>query len=321
MAYKSTVLRREFFINEIVTIHYFEYMKDFSFSGETHNFWELMYVDKGDLIVMADTARHQLHTGDIIFHRPNEFHAMRSIGDKSPNLVNISFLCHSAAMKFFEKKQFHLSTAEQLVISQILSEAADAFDYPLNIPQIEQVSLSPDAKFGSQHFILLHLETLLLLLYRNHFHEEGAPDSSESESSDRSSPFQAKMDQLALEQILAYMESRLCDHLTVSDICTAFSTSPSTLYNLFRKEFNHGAIDHFIEMKIDTAKNIIRDGNMNFTEIAHYLSFGSLQYFSKRFKLSTGMSPMEYSTSVINYSNSVSLSSSLARRKSPKRSY
>ena len=90
---------------------------------------------------------------------------------------------------------------------------------------------------------------------------------------------------------------------------------------VFHREFHHGAIDHFLEMKIDAAKQLIRDGTMNFTEIAHYLSFGSLQYFSKRFKQSTGMAPMEYATSVKNYSNSQSLSSNLAKRHGTRRSY
>ena len=51
-------------------------------------------------------------------------------------------------------------------------------------------------------------------------------------------------------------------------------------------------------MKIDRAKDIIRDGNMNLTEIAYYLSYSSLPYFSKQFKKETGMSPLQYSNSV-----------------------
>lgn len=73
MAYKSTHLKREFIINEIITIHYFEYMKDFFFSGESHDFWELMYVDKGELRVTADASVHLLGTGDVIFIAPTNF--------------------------------------------------------------------------------------------------------------------------------------------------------------------------------------------------------------------------------------------------------
>lgn len=322
MAYKSTLLKRDFEISEIVTIHYFEYMKDFFFSGESHDFWELMYVDKGEMLVTAGTSQHLLRTGDVIFHQPNEFHALHSVGDKSPNLVNISFLCDSPAMEFFQQGLFHLSDKEQLIISQILLEAGDAFNSPLNIPQIEQVSIDPNAPFGSQQFILIYLETLLIQIHRNHSHEKKAAIPLASpENAERFSPFQREQDQSALEQILTYMDLHISERLTVQRICSDFSISPSTLYGLFYKNFNHGAIDHFLEMKIAAAKHMIRDGSMNFTEIAHYLSFGSLQYFSKRFKLSTGMSPMEYSTSVKNYSNSVSLSSNLARRRGPRRSY
>lgn len=324
MAYKSTGLRREFCINEIITIHYFEYMKDFSFSGESHDFWELMYVDRGELNVTADTSTHMLGTGDIIFHRPNEFHALHSIGDKSPNLVNISFICHSPAMKFFEEGIFHLSAEEQLMISSIIREASLAFDSPLNIPQIEQVSINPEGIFGSQHLVLIYLESLLISLYRSNTGQLSGNTlaaAKYAENTDRFSPFQVESSHMALKNIVDYMELHLCERLTIASLCSAFSLSPSSLYNLFHKEYQHGAIDHFLEMKIAAAKQLIRDGSMNFTEIAHYLSFGSLQYFSKRFKQSTGMAPMEYATSVKNYSNSQSLSSDLAKRYGPRRSY
>lgn len=47
----------------------------------------------------------------------------------------------------------------------------------------------------------------------------------------------------------------------------------------------------------------MRNSTMNFTEIAHFLSYGSLQYFSKQFKKITGLSPLEYSNSVKKYSD------------------
>ncbi|MEG0227957.1 MAG: helix-turn-helix transcriptional regulator, partial [Lachnospiraceae bacterium] len=79
----------------------------------------------------------------------------------------------------------------------------------------------------------------------------------------------------------------------------------STLHSLFHKELNCGAVDYFNLMKIERAKEIMRDDTMNFTEIAFYLSYSSLQYFSKQFKKATGMSPLEYLNSVKKYSNEI----------------
>lgn len=102
------------------------------------------------------------------------------------------------------------------------------------------------------------------------------------------------------------MGKHICDHLTVPVICEEFSISRSALQALFHKECSCGAIEYFNKMKIEYAKEMIRLGSMNFTEIAHYLSYSSLQYFSKQFKKSTGMSPLEYSSSVKGISHSFS---------------
>ena len=68
MTYVKTVLKKEIVIDSIITIHYFEYSKDFSFSGEAHNFWEFLYVDAGTVDVRSENKLYTLHAGDIIFH-------------------------------------------------------------------------------------------------------------------------------------------------------------------------------------------------------------------------------------------------------------
>jgi YesN/AraC family two-component response regulator len=47
-------------------------------------------------------------------------------------------------------------------------------------------------------------------------------------------------------------------------------------------------------LKIKEAKRLIREGQMNFTEISEFLGFSSIHYFSKLFKKPTGKSPSEY---------------------------
>lgn len=84
MPYVSTRLKKDYEIDEIISIHYFEYMKDFTFQGESHDFWEFLFVDKGTALVQTDTDLYRLQDGDIIFHKPNEFHSIQTIGDYSP---------------------------------------------------------------------------------------------------------------------------------------------------------------------------------------------------------------------------------------------
>lgn len=67
MTYVKTTLQHSIDIDAIITLHYFEYMKNFEFKGESHNFWEFLYVDKGTVAVRADDTWTTLYTGDISF--------------------------------------------------------------------------------------------------------------------------------------------------------------------------------------------------------------------------------------------------------------
>ena len=49
MAYHGVELQNSITIGKIFSIHYFEYMSNFSFAGESHNFWEFICVDKGEV--------------------------------------------------------------------------------------------------------------------------------------------------------------------------------------------------------------------------------------------------------------------------------
>ena len=59
-----------------------------------------------------------------------------------------------------------------------------------------------------------------------------------------------------------------------------------------------GIIQHFSYLRIEKAKQLIREENYNFSEIAEKLSFSSIHYFSNVFKKITDMTPSEYITSV-----------------------
>ena len=141
MTYVKTTLQHSIDIDAIITLHYFEYMKNFEFKGESHNFWEFLYVDKGTVAVRADDTWTTLYTGDIIFHQPNEFHAIKSIGKDSPNLVVMSFTSSSQAMSFFVNKSFTLSMEERAMISRIITEGRHTLATPMHIPSVEQVQL------------------------------------------------------------------------------------------------------------------------------------------------------------------------------------
>ena len=84
MPFSPTLLRRPVRVDRVVTVHYFEYSSSYYFEGERHDFWEFLYVDKGEVYVLAEGRETLLGRGSLIFHPPGEFHALRATGGSAP---------------------------------------------------------------------------------------------------------------------------------------------------------------------------------------------------------------------------------------------
>jgi AraC-like DNA-binding protein len=74
--------------------------------------------------------------------------------------------------------------------------------------------------------------------------------------------------------------------------------SRTRIKNSFREKIGTGIIQYFRYIKIEKAKELIREENYNFSEIAEKLGFSSVHYFSSVFKKITDMTPSEYVISV-----------------------
>ena len=85
MEFQKTALQKKLTVEAVVTVHYFEYTPDFSFPGEVHDFWEFVYVDKGEVTVTQGARDVHLTRGEIAFHAPMEFHALRAAGSTAPS--------------------------------------------------------------------------------------------------------------------------------------------------------------------------------------------------------------------------------------------
>src|SRR5690606_17768272 len=108
MVFVRTKLHTDISVNHLISLHYFEFGKDYIFEGEKHDFWEFLYVDKGEVEVTADAVGYVLKQGDIIFHKPNEHHSVWANQRIAPNIIVVSFECRHQAMDFFKDKIFSL---------------------------------------------------------------------------------------------------------------------------------------------------------------------------------------------------------------------
>lgn len=282
-AYVKTKPQTLFSVSRIVTIHYYEFDRRFVFGGESHDFWEMVYVDKGQVRITRDDEEITVGAGEIVFHRPDEFHAIAAL-DSEPNFFVVSFECRSPAMRQFERYRTRPDKTLGTFISSILREAERTYVIPKNDTELHRLVRKESAPPGGEQLIKTYLEQLLIFLFRD----------LDKKSETALFPSRESMQNHLVEAIKLYVDEHAEETVRLEDLCREFSYSKSFLSRLFLEQTGETIAAYAVRRKIHLAKRLIREHTMNFTQIAARLSFESPQYFARVFRRVTGMTPTEF---------------------------
>ncbi len=287
--YVKTNLNNVIEIRSIISLHYFEYVKDFIGIGESHDFWEMVYVDFGEIEAVGGEDRIILHQGQAIFHCPWEPHNIYATGDFASVFI-ISFDCFNQAMQFFSHKTLTLNNSERDIIAGILREGKCVFTEPFNIMDQTELIKKPNTVFGAEQMVKMQLEHLLISLIRN--------ASNPGSLATQTTKTQLLNERYIVDTVIALLVDNAYGSINLNEISARLSFSKSYLEMLFKKNTGKGIMKYFNQIKINEAKRLISEGVYSFTQIAELLKFSSIHYFSRAFKQHTHMSPSGYEKSV-----------------------
>ena len=281
-----------FNVEHIITIFYMELSKNFYHDEEQHDFWEMVYIDKGEMLCSANGNRYILKSGEMTFHKPNESHNLSSINDVAPNVSILTFSCNSRAMKHFEGKIFRLDAEEKALLSNLFSEGLSCYRLvdtrnPL-LQKLIKISPSP---FGSSQMTKNLLEIFLIHLCRN--------TDVVFKKTRRSYMIDGMAVPYEMKKLLDYLQAHIYGTVTIGQVAHYLDKSESAVKQLFAQFRPGGMIKYYTELKIKEARKLIREGSYNMTQISDLLQFDTPQYFAKCFKRVTNMTPSEYKASIL----------------------
>lgn len=267
-------------INEILGYYYNIRNSGYNFKGETHNYFELTYVDRGCMKTIVDDMEYELRENELIIYGPGQFHRQEIPVGESCSYVTIIFDMESiifddndSGYDVILNKIFGYNKKIQTLIKDFVNESSSQIPYMNSL------------------MLCLLQETIIRLLQSEFIgHKENHPVTEVR---------QHYQDEL-LNKILSYINETITEPITVAEICQKFSLSRSSLQILFKENLQQTPKKYISELKLEKSCQLIRESKYTISEIALMLGFNSIHYFSRAFTQKYNMSPSEYAKQLFN---------------------
>ena len=268
-------------------IYYFEFNKHHTHPLEKHSFWEMVYVDMGEIIAVSKDESLNLEGGQVIFREPDEEHAHISDLKSSNNLLVISFSADEKGMEFFKKnKVFTLDKTLKTLLSLFVKEAQLALGkIPYSYYDLSPLDFSGET-FGASQLMKNHFAEFLIKLIRNNTSSENKGKQLRDVGDNKAQPIEE------------YLKEHIYDDVSLGDLCELFYLRKSQLSAVFKEFTGKSPMKYFANLKIEEAKKLLRDDELSVSEISYKLNFSDIYSFSRAFKTTTGFSPSEYKKSI-----------------------
>ena len=257
---KFMPIRNSFEIEGFCTAFNFSWKENYIFSGERHNFWEIVFVKSGMVEITEDENVYQLSEGGLIIHAPMEFHRVKSAGGTSPTGFIISFCTNGDLPLSLTEGVFALDAVQISEYERICSLAVSFVDNP--------------SKKRIGHEAASLLSAFILSLERS----LGEENHSKTQSATQ------------WQRIVSFMETNAEENLTVEEIAKSVAVSLSYIKLLFKTYAGITPKSYFHGLRIRRARELLEEG-LSPTEVSERMSFSSPNYFSAFYKRLTGAPP------------------------------
>jgi AraC-like DNA-binding protein len=94
--------------------------------------------------------------------------------------------------------------------------------------------------------------------------------------------------------VMEFIDRNLGGRASLTDAARSVAVSPNYLATLLKRETGKTFVELMTERRIERAGDLLAFGNLRISQIAQQAGFADVDYFSRRFRQVTGLSPSEF---------------------------
>ena len=282
------------------------YDRGYEFPGESHNFWECLYVKEGEVCVSGDERVYDLGRGSIIFHKPLELHKFIVTGERGADLFIFSFSAEGPLTGWLSEKVFALTQFQQELLWKLYALARQSAGTGGDTGSGGAAraghntgtggaagsggGVRTSGKAGGYYRYLEPFDRLpaysqtvasFLELFMLSLAETGSVSSVSSDP-----------EAILFSRAVNYLNSNIHRQPSVPETARFCGVSESGLKRLFDKYAGISVHKYLLKLKIKAAVQLLENGQ-TVSRTAQELGFNTQSYFSRAFKRETGLSPSQ----------------------------
>jgi YesN/AraC family two-component response regulator len=95
-------------------------------------------------------------------------------------------------------------------------------------------------------------------------------------------------------ETINYIKENYAKDLSLRELAEKAGLSPYYLEHLFKKELGVPVMKYINRLRVEAAKELLRNTDIPVTQIAYSLGWNDSNYFSNVFRKETGLSPLKF---------------------------
>lgn len=256
-------VHRTFSIRGFYTAFEAKWKDDYVFRGESHNFWEIVFFEQGNVECVEDEKIYLVKDNCMLLHAPMEFHRIRSAPGTSPKGFILSFQADGTLPEELKQGIFQLTEEEKEEYRTICKNARSVV-LKTGEPHISQLAAD-------------QLSSFLIRLSKKQAVEE-VLQSNRSE---------------LYHRIVSDMTKLVDENLTLPDFAKRQNVSVSYMKLLFLEYAGISPKTYYNQLRAQRAVALLNQ-KYSIAEISEKMNFSSQNYFTVFFRKHMDCSPSEY---------------------------
>ncbi len=236
-----------------------------------HDYYQFIYVRKGEGVVFVEDEELRVSENDVVIIKRNEPHTFACFGDKLET-YEIKFIIMDDERDFLNGEERYFCRDTDGSIKHALR-------------QIERESENVDS--FSHDVVTVEMCKILLLMQRQMSRIREIADIRETQDVD-------EVNDDLLEKVKSFIDNNISENITVKDISDYVCVEYKYFSHHFALRYGMRLKQYIRRKRVELAKEMIVNSDMNMTAIAEKCGFGTIHYMTRVFKNEENLSPTEF---------------------------